>query len=123
MHIPRRSRALVGRKLMERRYLPLLFLVIAAPSWAGGTVAGAQVVISLGYGSRDLTLLHQLEDELDVAARAANCGELDGDEIAPDGRSASIYMTSGDGDRLVRAIRPILKAHGFSQDAHINTGG
>ena len=91
--------------MMEiRRYLLLLFLVIATPSWAGGTVAGVQVVISLGYGSRDLTLLHQLEDELDDAARAANCGELDGDEITPDGRSASIYMTSGDGDRLVRAI-------------------
>ena len=97
--------------------------MFAAPGWASGTVAGAQVVISLGYGSRDLTLLHQLEDELDDAARAANCGELDGDDIAPDGRSASIYMTSGDGDRLIRAIRPILKAHDFSQNAHITIGG
>lgn len=45
-----------------------------------------------------------LEDELEVAAKAASAGELDGDEVAPDGSQASIYLTTRNADLLVKTI-------------------
>ncbi|ODP32114.1 hypothetical protein A9762_05175 [Pandoraea sp. ISTKB] len=81
---------------------------------------GDQVVIVMDYGSRDLTRLYQLEDELGVIAKQASSGELDGHEVTIDGRKATIYMKSVDADRLIAAIRPVLKSHDFSRDAHIS---
>ncbi|MDP9652028.1 hypothetical protein [Paraburkholderia caledonica] len=87
-------------------------------SWADNVVKGSQVEIVVNYGNRDLTRLHDLEDELDAAARAAEAGQLDGDQVAVDGSRASIYMTARHVALLVKTVGPILKAHGFSRDAH-----
>lgn len=103
--------------------LAFALLISAAPTWAANLAKSNQVVIVLDYGSVDLTRLHRLEDELDVVAKETNSGELDGDEVTPDGRKASIYMKCADTDRLIKAIRPILKAHDFSRDAHVSSGG
>jgi len=67
--------------------------------------------------------LHQLEDELEVAAKAVNAGELDGDEVASDGSQASIYLTTRNADLLIKTIRSVLKVHKFSRDARIVQGG
>jgi hypothetical protein len=104
-------------------YFPLLLLILASATWADNFSKGNQVVIVMDYGSRDLTRLHQLEDELDIIAKQTNSGEFDGDEIAIDGRKATIYMKSVDTARLIEAIRPALKVHDFSRDAHISFGG
>ena len=111
------------RPLLIPCSLLFLLLVFAGPSRADSVVEGPQVTIVVDYGNRDLTALHQLEDELDVAAKAANVGELDGDEVASDGSQASIYMTARHADLLMKTIRPVLKAHEFSRDAHIIPGG
>jgi hypothetical protein len=102
--------------------LPLLLLVLANISQADSVIEGTQVRIVVGYGNRDLTSLHQLEDELEAAAKAANVGELDGDEVALDGSQASIYMTARHADLLIKTIRPVLQAHEFARDAHIIPG-
>ncbi|CAB3745484.1 hypothetical protein LMG24238_07620 [Paraburkholderia sediminicola] len=73
--------------------------------------------------NRDLTQLHQLEDELEVDAKEASAGELDGDEVVPDGSEASIYLTTREADLLIKTIRLVLKAHEFSRDARIMKGG
>jgi hypothetical protein len=110
------------RPLLIPCSLPLLLLVFANPSQADSAIEGTQVRIVVGYGNRDLTPLHQLEDELNAAAKAANVGELDGDEAALDGSQASIYMTARHADLLIKTIRPVLKTHEFARDAHIIPG-
>ena len=109
--------------LLIPRSLPFLLLAVASPSQADNVVEGTQVTIVVGYGNHDLTSLHQLEDELDAVAKAANVGELDGDEVALDGSRASIYMIARHADLLIKAIRPVLKAHEFSRDAQVIPGG
>lgn len=57
----------------------------STPSFADSVDPGTQVRIVVMYHDRDLTRLHQLEDELDAAATTASAGQLDGDEVAVDG--------------------------------------
>lgn len=111
------------RPVLHPRCLPFLLFIFAVPTWADNLADSEQVVIVMDYGSLDLTRLRQLEDELDVIAKQTNSGELDGDEVTSDGRKASIYMKSVDTGRLIKAIRPALKTHDFSRDAHIGLGG
>lgn len=101
-------------------YFSLLLLVLASATWADNFSGGDEVFIVMEYGSLDLTRLHQLEEELDVIAKQTNSGKLDGDEVAIDGSKATIYMKSVDANRLIEAIRPALKGHDFSRDAHIS---
>ncbi|MFM0555576.1 hypothetical protein P0D69_32055 [Paraburkholderia sediminicola] len=49
--------------------MPFLFIVFSSPGWADSVVEGTRVEIVMSYGNRDLTRPHQLEDELDIAAR------------------------------------------------------
>lgn len=97
----------------------LSLLLSTTRSWADNIVKGGQVEIVVNYGNRDLTRLHELEDELDAAAKAEEAGQLDGDEVASNGSRASIYMTTRHVALLVKTVGPILKAHEFSRDAHI----
>ncbi len=118
---------MVNEKYMNHRLLiqcAVLFLplVFGKPAWAAPLTESNQIVIAVDYGSLDLTRLHQLEDELDLVAREAKSGELDGDEVTVDGSKASIYMKSADTEKLIDAIRPVLKAHDFSRNAHISVG-
>ncbi|WP_175843691.1 hypothetical protein [Burkholderia contaminans] len=106
--------------VLPPRSLPFLLLIFATPTWADSVAKSDQVVIVMDYGSLDLTRLHQLEDELDVIVKQTHSGKLDGDEVTLDGRKASIYMKSVDTDRLIKAIRPALKTHDFSRDAHVS---
>ncbi|MDN7179669.1 hypothetical protein M0D69_17065 [Caballeronia sp. SEWSISQ10-4 2] len=112
--------------LMKRILLiqGVLFLLLAGdtvPGWAAMPIDGSEVVVVVTYGSRDLTRLHQLEDELDAAARAANAGELDGDEVALDGSQASFYMKAKNAGLLIKAIHPVLVSHEFSRSARVNS--
>ncbi|WP_321845727.1 hypothetical protein [Paraburkholderia bannensis] len=112
---------------MKRFLLILSCLPFSVPAfselaWADNTKSD-QVVIVVDYGSPDLTRLHQLEDELDAIAKQTNSGELDGDEVTLDSHQASIYMRSTDTEKLMKAIRPTLRAHDFSRDARIRVGG
>lgn len=121
------SSCLINEKYMNQRLLIqcavlFLFLVFGKPTWAAPLAESNQIVIAVDYGSLDLTRLHQLEDELESVARETKLGELDGDEVTVDGGKASIYMTSVHTDKLIDAIRPVLKTYDFSRDAHIRVG-
>ncbi|WP_174911434.1 hypothetical protein [Burkholderia diffusa] len=102
--------------------VPFLLLIFGKPTWPAPLAESNRVVIAVDYGSRDLTRLHQLEDELDLLARETKSGELDGDEVAVDGSKASIYMNCADTRKLIETIRHVLKAHDFSRNARISVG-
>ncbi len=52
--------------------------------------------------------LDLIEDPLDEALDGSDAGELDGNEIGPEG--AVIYLYGPDADRLYAAIEPVLRA-------------
>jgi hypothetical protein len=116
-----RETDLMKRILLIQGVLFLLLDGDTVPGWAAIPIDGSEVVVVVTYNSRDLTRLHQREDEFDAAARAANAGELDGDEVAPDASQASIYMKAKNADLLIKAIHPVLVSHEFSRGARVNS--
>ena len=75
------------------------------------------VIIHFNYGSTDLTLLFQLEDQLLKAIDAAGVGEYDGNEVAADGSDGTLYMYGPNADALFEVARPILESATFMQGA------
>lgn len=75
------------------------------------------VVVHFAYGSKDLTKLFALEDELEKAILAAGAGEFDGDEVATDGSDGYLYMYGPNADRLLEVIKPILEKTSFMHGA------
>jgi hypothetical protein len=79
-----------------------------------------EVVVHFAYGSKDLTKLFALEDELEKAMLSAGAGELDGNEVNVDGSDAYIFMYGPNADRLFAAIKPILDKTPFMRGAQAN---
>ena len=77
------------------------------------------VIVQFNYGSKDLSRLFQLEDELEKAIGSAKVGVFDGDEVAVDGSDGSLYMYGPDADRLFGVIEPILKSSAFMRGARV----
>lgn len=75
------------------------------------------VVVHFAYGSKDLTRLFALEDELDKAIRAANAGEFDGNEVAVDGSDGYLFMYGPSADKLFAVVKPILERTSFMRGA------
>ncbi len=74
---------------------------------------------------RPLDPLFELEDELISALDGKSLGELDGHEIAMDGRDGTLYLYGPDADALFAAIEPLLKASPVTQggNATLRYGG
>lgn len=92
------------------------------PTTSSGRGPGASeqaVIVELRYGQRDLTRLHALEDRLDQAITEAGVGQFDGDEVAADGSSATLYAYGPDADRLFATMRPILEGAPFARGATV----
>jgi hypothetical protein len=68
------------------------------------------VIVHFEYGSTDLELLYELEDQLIAAVEKADAGEFDGNEMAIDGSGGTFYMYGPDADKLFDAVSPVLKA-------------
>jgi hypothetical protein len=77
------------------------------------------VIIDFNYGSRDLSKLFELEDQLVAAISDANVGEYDGNQIAVDGSDGTLYMYGPDADRLFEAVKPILEGTSFMKGAKV----
>lgn len=75
------------------------------------------VVVHFAYGSRDLTKLFALEDELEKVISAAGAGEFDGNDMATDGSDGYLYMYGPNADKLFEAIKPILEKSIFMRGA------
>jgi hypothetical protein len=66
--------------------------------------------VHFAYGSRDLTRLFAIEEELEAAIAGAGVGELDGNDVAGDGSDAKLYMYGSNADALFGAVRLRLGA-------------
>ncbi len=75
------------------------------------------VVVHFAYGSKDLTKLFALEEELEKAILAAGVGEFDGNEVNVDGSDGYLYMYGPNADSLFAAIKPILEKTPFMRGA------
>ena len=75
------------------------------------------VVVHFAYGSKDLTKLFALDEELEKAILAAGVGEFDGNEVNVDGSDGYLYMYGPSADRLFAAIKPILEKASFMRGA------
>lgn len=98
--------------------MKLLRWLGALMGMAAATGAGAEqatppkndheVVVHFAYGSKDLTKLFALENELEKAILAAGAGELDGNEVNVDGSDGFLFMYGPNADTLFAVIKPIL---------------
>jgi len=75
------------------------------------------LVVHFAYGSKDLTKLFALEEELEQAILAAGVGEFDGNEVNVDGSDGYLYMYGPSADSLFAAIKPILEKTPFMRGA------
>ena len=75
------------------------------------------LVVHFAYGSKDLTKLFALEEELEKAILAAGVGEFDGNEVNVDGSDGYLYMYGPSADSLFAAIKPILEKTPFMRGA------
>ena len=75
------------------------------------------VIIHFYYNSTDLSRLFELEDELESALQLANSGEVDGNEIAADGKDGYLYMYGPNADTVFATIKPILDSVEFMKGA------
>lgn len=66
------------------------------------------VIAYFDYTANSLDPLHRVEDELEEAISNAGVGELDGNEVAVDLRTGSLYMYGPDAEALFAVARPIL---------------
>ena len=66
------------------------------------------VIVQFNYLPETLDELTALENQLVEAIERAGVGELDGHEVALDGRDTLLYMYGPDADELYRTIEPVL---------------
>jgi hypothetical protein len=84
-----------------------------------GKASWHSVIIDFDYGKKDLLPLFALENQLETAIQQANVGEFDGNEIAVDGSTGTLFMYGPDGDKLFAAVRPVLEASEFMGAANV----
>ncbi|NJM34761.1 MAG: DUF695 domain-containing protein [Rhodomicrobium sp.] len=60
--------------------------------------------------NQSLDRLYELEDELIDTLEGKDVGELDGHEIAMDGRDGFLFFYGPDADKLYAVIEPVLRA-------------
>ena len=69
------------------------------------------VIVDYDYGKTDLSDMVALEKTLEAAIIKAKVGELDGNEVATDGSTVTLYMYGPDADALFATIEPLVRAN------------
>lgn len=77
------------------------------------------LIVEFNYASTDPTPVFRVGDQLSSALAAARAGEFDGNELAADGSSGSLYLYGPDADRLLAVARPVLLQHPFLHGARL----
>jgi hypothetical protein len=78
------------------------------------------VIVDFCYGAGNLDALFELERKLERAISREHAGEYDGNEVAVDGSSGTLYMYGPDADRLFKVVRPILDGCAFMKGAVVH---
>ena len=81
---------------------------IAAAKPAPQAAVEHAVIVQFNFPSGDLKKIIEVEDQLAKALEETGAGELDGNEIALDGRDNLFYLYGPDADKLYEAIEPVL---------------
>jgi|ERR1041384_3143776 hypothetical protein len=77
------------------------------------------VVVQFNFPSGNLDRIFELEDQLAKTVEGASVGELDGNEIAVDGRDNLFYMYGPDADKVYAAIEPVLLSWDLLSEARV----
>ena len=77
------------------------------------------VIVQFNFPSGNLDRIFELEDQLAKAIEGAAAGELDGNEIAVDGRDNLFYMYGPDADKLYAAIEPVVLSCDLLSEARV----
>ena len=66
------------------------------------------IIVQFNFPAGNLDRIFELEDQLAKAVEGASAGQLDGNEIAVDGRDNLFYLYGPDADKMYTAIEPVL---------------
>lgn len=104
-----------------KKLLLSLVAALGISSQAQQAIPSAEhaVIVHFQYGSTNLDALFRAEDRLEAAIAAAKAGEMDGHEVAVDGRDGIFYMYGADADSLYKTVEPILKTISFMKGATV----
>jgi hypothetical protein len=82
-------------------------------------VANHAMVVQFNFASGNLDRIFEVEDQLAKAVEGASAGELEGNEIAVDGRDCLFYLYGPDADRLYAAVEPVLLSSELLSEARV----
>jgi hypothetical protein len=77
------------------------------------------VVVQFNFPEGNLDRIFEIEDQLAKAVERASAGQLDGNEIAVDGRDNLFYLYGPDADKIFTAIEPVLLASEILSEAKV----
>lgn len=77
------------------------------------------LIVEFQFHGGDPRPVFQVGDELSAALSRDRAGEFDGNELAADCSSGSLYLYGPDADRLLAVARPVLLAHAFLHGAKL----
>ena len=86
---------------------------------AAPDVAQHAVIVQFNFPAADLDRIIEVEDQLAKALEATGAGELDGNEVAMDGRDNLFYLYGPDADKLYEAIEPVLLSSEMLSQARV----
>jgi hypothetical protein len=77
------------------------------------------VVVRFNFPAAEIDRIFQIEDQLAKAVETGSIGQLDGNEIAVDGRDNLFYFYGADADSIFAAIEPVLLQWDILSEARV----
>ena len=78
------------------------------------------VIVQFNFPAGSLDRIFEIEDQLASAVEEKSAGQLDGNEIAVDGRDNLFYLYGPDADKIYAAIEPVLLAWDMLSEARVH---
>lgn len=77
------------------------------------------VIVRFNFPSGNLDRIFEIEDQLAKAVEEGAVGQLDGNEIAVDGRDNMFYLYGANADSIFSAIEPVLLQWDILSEARV----
>ena len=77
------------------------------------------VIVQFNFPSGNLDRIFEIEDQLAKAVEFGSVGQLDGNEIAVDGRDNLFYLYGPNADSIFAAIEPVLLQWDILSEARV----
>lgn len=77
------------------------------------------VIVRFNFPSGNLDRIFEIEDQLAKAVEQGAVGQLDGNEIAVDGRDNMFYLYGSNADTIFSAIEPVLLQWDILSEARV----